>query len=159
MMKCLVYLTQKPEEGQDANFHLSKEDIEAKFRERSVQVKLSRKFRVVTRIVHSVGVKKVDDHHPYVLDIDCDGGIPIRKLVSGQDQIVSPNLSSFMHGLDVDPEMPFDILDISFSTADSLGPNPHKVNAPKQPGNWQLQKASPTSGSNLPDSDLILEEY
>ena len=158
MMKCLVYLMQKPEEGQEANFHLSKEDIESKFRERSVQVKLSRKFRIVTRIVHSVEVKKVDDHHPYVLDIDCDGGIPIRKLVSGQDQIVSPNLSSFIHGLEVDPEMPFDILDISFSTAETLAPNPHKADANKKPRNWQQQKELSLTESSLSDSDLILEE-
>jgi tRNA pseudouridine synthase 10 len=108
-MKCLVYLSKscEPEEGVQSGkgpYVMSKE-IESNFRDRFVQVKISRKFRTVSRLIRNIEVMQNLDNHPYVLKIDCDGGIPIRKLVNGNDGAVSPSLSEYISGYVIDPEI------------------------------------------------------
>lgn len=122
-MKCIAYLSKAAELQQDSNIDvepkLLKEDIESKFRDLIVQVRVSRKFRIVSRQVRFVKVMENQKDHPYVLEIDCDGGIPIRKLVSGNDDTVFPNLSPYISGYTIDPDMPFDIEDITLVEAHS----------------------------------------
>jgi tRNA pseudouridine synthase 10 len=112
MIKCLAYLIQKQIEKVE-HFEAIKSQIESKFKDLSVRVRLSRrKSRVVTKKIQSITVNKDMRNHPLVLEIKCDGGIPIRKLISGEDGSVEPNLSPYLHDFELDPAMPFDIEEI-----------------------------------------------
>lgn len=107
-MKGIVYLVKSSSEQEASK--IEREEIE-KFQDATVQVHLSRKYRVTTRKIYSVKVKEVSSH-PLALELVCDGGIPIRKLLTGEDGTVNPNLSSYIVGYTIDPNQPFDILDV-----------------------------------------------
>jgi tRNA pseudouridine synthase 10 len=92
-------------------------DISKDFRNVAVNVKLSRKFRTVRRQVRSIEAEARDSSA--TLTIDCDGGIPLKKLVTGQDGTVEPNLSSYVIGYEIDKERPFDILGVEMKSNES----------------------------------------
>ena len=86
-------------------------DIERNFSNHVVNVRLSRKFRIVQRLIRSIKFESEGNVRAEFL-IDCDGGIPIKKLVNGQDSAVEPNLSKFIAPFHLDEEKPFDILEV-----------------------------------------------
>jgi tRNA pseudouridine synthase 10 len=152
-MKCLVYLSNAPESNgakENSEQQQSKvmiNEIESKFRDLLVQVKISRKFRTVSRKIRYIKVMQNQERHPYVLEIDCDGGIPIRKLVLGNDNTVSPNLSSYISGYVIDPELPFDILDVTL-----IESNSNKMNSSRDQtrvSSWP--KSKPESSEDMVD--------
>jgi tRNA pseudouridine synthase 10 len=111
-MKCRAYLVQKEPNKSETVANITMEEIESKFKDLSVRVRLSRRFRVVNKRIHSIIVMKNKHDHPFVLEIECDGGIPIRKLVSGEGDAVLPNLSQYVANFTLDPTMPFDVENI-----------------------------------------------
>lgn len=116
-INCKVYLksdgdTQAPE--------LNKEEIERSFSDCVVNVRLNRRYRVVQRIIRSVRAS-IPENGMAELVIDCEGGIPIKKLVSGQDNTVEPNLSHLIKNYHLDPDMPFDILNVELRKSDVRG--------------------------------------
>lgn len=114
-MRCFAYLVQPPQREGDIPSKVMKDEIESKFKDLSVRVRLSRRFRVVTKRIQSILVQESKEDHRVVLDINCDGGIPIKKFVSGEDESVSPNLAPFIGGLELDPQMPFDIANVTLA--------------------------------------------
>ena len=181
-MKCLVYLVrdgfdekastelevkekqQEGEEGREgqqipeAQPSILINEIESKFLDLTVQVRLSRRFKIVNRKINSVLVRtQADDSlHPYILEIDCDGGIPIRKLVSGIDDTVMPNLSPYIKGLKVDPDQPFDILEIKVAPpAKSIAQR-----TPLRSGNidWKMKLHSRSIAENEAEANPKVEE-
>jgi tRNA pseudouridine synthase 10 len=82
------------------------------FRDRVVQVKLTGKFRVTHRKIYSAKLWKNRSDTNYFLELECEGGIPIRKLITGENGAVSPNLSEHLKGLSIDSTRPFDLTDI-----------------------------------------------
>ncbi len=139
-MKCLVYLCGVPQsnvtkESSEQQSKIMTNEIESKFKDLSVQVRISRKFRTVSRKIRSVKVMENHENHPYVLDIDCDGGIPIRKLVLGNDNAVIPNLSPYISGYVIDPELPFDVADITLveSNSDKMNLSRQQTKVPRWP--------------------------
>jgi tRNA pseudouridine synthase 10 len=87
-------------------------EIEKNFSNSIVSVMLSRKHRTVQRFVKSTKMKIARDKARAELAIECEGGIPIKKLVNGHDGSVEPNLSNLIAPYQIDEEMPFDILDV-----------------------------------------------
>ncbi|MDH2899635.1 MAG: tRNA pseudouridine(54/55) synthase Pus10 [archaeon] len=119
-MKCIAYLALKDHNEGESVPEIMKDEIESKFKGIPVRVRLSRKFKVVNKRVYSILVEKDKYAHPFVLEIECDGGIPIRKLVSGEEDAVLPNLSQYIRGFILDPTMPFDIENVFLADPNRL---------------------------------------
>ena len=82
-----------------------------------VTVRLSRKSRTVQKRIESIKTKVSDGGERLQLLIKCDGGIPLRKLVTGRDYGVEPNLSELLSSYEIDPSKPFDILDVKVKSS------------------------------------------
>ncbi len=115
-VRCRVYLSR----NEVSQYETQLEEIKRNFTEAIINVRLSRKNRVVHRVIHSISPKQ-SDRNDLELLIDCEGGIPIKKLITGQDNSVEPNLSNLILGYAIDPEKPFDILDVK-----TRRPNPNR---------------------------------
>ncbi len=85
-----------------------------------VTVRLSRKSRTVQKRIESISTKVSDGGERLQLLIKCDGGIPLRKLVTGRDYGVEPNLSELLSSYDIDPAKPFDIMDVKIKKPSGL---------------------------------------
>ena len=107
-ISCRVFL--KSETG-STNPELQVKEIENNFSNCRVGVRLNRKYRIVRRFIRSIKAKTHADGSAELM-IECEGGIPIKKLVTGQDNTVEPNLSSLIKFYRIDPDQPFDILDV-----------------------------------------------
>lgn len=107
-ISCRVFL-KRDEESDTPEFQAR--EIEKNFSNCLVGVRLNRKYRIVQRLVRSV---KASAHAEGTAElmIECEGGIPIKKLVTGQDNTVEPNLSNLIKFYHIEPERPFDILDV-----------------------------------------------
>ena len=92
------------------------EELRNSFVDRIVSVKLSKKLRTVSRNVYKVSIQNRKDKDGLVLKLECDGGIPIRKLVNGDQDIVFPNFGDFLKGFELDETMPFDIMKVETKT-------------------------------------------
>jgi tRNA pseudouridine synthase 10 len=108
-----VYL--KRSESPDYTFR--SEDLAKDFKNGVVSVRLSRKYRIVQRKIRSIEAVAKDSLA--TLSIRCDGGIPLKKLVTGQDGTVEPNLSSYISGYEIEKESPFDVLDVQIKRTES----------------------------------------
>lgn len=86
--------------------------IEKEFDHASVNVRLSRKLRTVRKEIYGIACRKINGGNTLELTVHCDGGIPLKKLVTCQDDSVDPNLSARLSSYEVDRERPFDILRI-----------------------------------------------
>ena len=74
-----------------------------------VSVRLSRKFRTVQREIQKIRGRVLDEGETIELEVHCDGGIPLKKLVLGQDGTVEPNLSQLFGSYDIERDKPFEI--------------------------------------------------
>ena len=108
-VKCVVHLIRK---DSDTPQELHAEEIQRNFQNTVVNVRLSRKFRVVQRQIYSISAKITNEGQNAELLIECEGGIPLKKLITGQDNSVEPNLSNLLMQYQIDQEKPFDILDV-----------------------------------------------
>ncbi len=117
-VRCRAYLC--PGDGVKVG-SVAKEELEKKFSNTTVQVRLSRKSKIVIKKIERV--KLLQDGHRLVIEVECDGGIPIKKLVIGTDSTVTPNLSNYFEGYSMDPEKAFDILDISLDGQKNSAPS------------------------------------
>jgi tRNA pseudouridine synthase 10 len=106
----VVHLKKKPE----APFldPSQKEAVESNFMKARASVRLSRKFRTVQKEIYWIRCKLGENGETLQLEINCDGGIPLKKLVSGQDDTVTPNLGQYLHSYEIDREQPFDIVKV-----------------------------------------------
>jgi tRNA pseudouridine synthase 10 len=111
-MSCFAYLIPSSFGDPSQVPKVMKEEIESKFKDITVTVRATRRFRVVAKRIRSILVHETNGDRRVVLEINCDGGVPIKKLVSGEDDCVLPNLAPFIMGLKLDPEMPFDVANI-----------------------------------------------
>ncbi len=114
-MDCEVHLVRqaKEEEGIVAEHSLiDASAIEKEFSGTKVSVQVSRKFKRVPKFIESTKVTQAGGDK-LTLRIKCDGGIPIKKLVSSNDDSVTPNISTFLKGYVIDQTMPFDILGVT----------------------------------------------
>ena len=98
--------------GDSRESAIDAEQIQKNFSETNVNVRLSRKSRTVQRRIHSLNVLVEEGGASATLTIDCDGGIPLKKFVSGQDGTVEPNISSLISSYELDKTAPFDIADV-----------------------------------------------
>ncbi len=113
--------------------------LEKSFSNVFASIRLSRKFRTVQKEIRNITCRKSEDGNLLELTINCDGGIPLKKFVSGQDDTVRPNLGAFLASYEIDREKPFDILGVKI-----------KENAAaSQPRNRG------TSGSALNDTEYL----
>jgi tRNA pseudouridine synthase 10 len=114
-----------------------REEIESIFRNSFVSVRLSRKQRVVAKkVIYLKFLNLENNQEPLLLEICCDGGIPIKKLVAGGEKddepiAVTPNLSQYVKGVSIDPERPFDVLEVSLLGATT---NPTSQRSESKPG-------------------------
>jgi tRNA pseudouridine synthase 10 len=108
-----VYL--KRNESPNSTFRA--EDIAKDFKNVVVSVRLSRKYRMVQRKIRSIEAEAKDSSA--TLTIRCDGGIPLKKLVTGQDGTVEPNMSPYVSGYEIEKERPFDVLDVKIKNAET----------------------------------------
>ncbi|MDG6906576.1 MAG: hypothetical protein JRN20_12410, partial [Nitrososphaerota archaeon] len=98
--------------GDSRESAINAEQIQKNFSETNVNVRISRKSRTVQRRIHSLNVLVEEGGDSATLTIDCDGGIPLKKFVSGQDGTVEPNISSLISSYELDKTAPFDITDV-----------------------------------------------
>ncbi|MDA4129336.1 MAG: hypothetical protein OK457_01065 [Thaumarchaeota archaeon] len=103
------------------------ETVESKFSHLWATVRLSRKLRAVRKRIESIKLEVLENGNVIHMNVMCDGGIPLKKLVNGIDNSVEPNLSEALLGYEIDPRRPFDILDVRIK----------KIQAP---ASHQLQK-------------------
>ena len=113
-INCKVYLKS---DGDEHISELHTDQIEKNFSDRIVNVRLNRRYRVVQRVVRTIRATVHEDGTAELI-IECEGGIPIKKFVTGQDNTVEPNLSHLIQHYHIDPERPFDILDVKFRRPD-----------------------------------------
>lgn len=106
---CRVNLVKKVS-GLDTVFPILK--VQEQFTNALVNVRLSRKSRIVQRLVRSISLLTGEDSQNVQLLIKCEGGIPLKKLISGQNNDVEPNLAVLTAAYQIDPAQPFDILDV-----------------------------------------------
>ncbi|MHB1908138.1 MAG: tRNA pseudouridine(55) synthase [Nitrososphaerales archaeon] len=92
------------------------EGLSDSFVDRIVSVKLSKKLRTVSRNIYNVSVQNRKDKDGLVLKLKCDGGIPIRKLITGDQDIVFPNFGDFLKGFEIDETMPFDVMKVEIKS-------------------------------------------
>jgi len=130
-----VHLKKKPE-VQPLN-PSQVETIESKFAKMRASVRLSRKFRTVQKEIHWIHCKLLEKGETLELEINCDGGVPLKKLVSGQDNTVTPNLGELLASYEVDREQPFDILKVKI----------------KDGAGTRATSMMPTAALNVPDYD------
>lgn len=107
-VRCKIYLRNG---STNQEMKLQGYDIERNFSNHLVNVRLSRKYRIVQRLIRSIKIESEGNERAEIF-IDCDGGIPIKKLVNGQDNAVEPNLSKCIAPFHLDEEKPFDILEV-----------------------------------------------
>jgi tRNA pseudouridine synthase 10 len=106
----VVHLKKKPEAPSLDPSRM--EAIESHFAKARASVRLSRKFRTVQKEIYSIRCKLDENGETLQLEITCDGGIPLKKLVSGQDDTVAPNLGEYLASYEIDREQPFDIVKV-----------------------------------------------
>ena len=83
--------------------------LEEEFTDKTVTSFSSRKRRLVEKKVHRLSVKRVRGR-AVELEVVCDGGLSIRKLILGE---VSPSLADVLgFPIMLDEKRPFDVLDI-----------------------------------------------
>lgn len=105
-----IYLYKKPSALSIERSQLN--SLEQTFPNELVTVRLSRKFRTIQKEIRSISFKELEDENSIELTINCDGGIPLKKFISGQDNIVRPNLGSYLSSYEIAREKPFDILNV-----------------------------------------------
>ena len=126
-----IFLRKKS--GAPALDPVTMETVETNFEDINAAVRLSRKFRTVQKEIHSIRCHPIDNGERLELKIDCDGGIPLKKLVSGQDDTVTPNLRHYFDSYEIDREEPFDVLSVRIK--DPLLVFPRTGNATKDTHN------------------------
>lgn len=145
-MECLVHLIRDP-----SNKSLDKPDINEieKFKELTVQVHLSSKYRMVTRKVYAISVEEHSENR-FDLRITCDGGIPVKKLVSGEEGAVLPNISNSVNGFAIDQSQPFDVINLEISRSE---------NALRSFGNkevhYRRRDGAEKMSDEVPETDLL----
>ncbi|MDG7000308.1 MAG: hypothetical protein JRN15_14490 [Nitrososphaerota archaeon] len=107
----------RKDESSDISINL--EAIHTKFSEVFVNVRLSRKYRTVKRKIHSIEGHIAEGGLTASLVLNCEGGIPLKKFVSGEDGTVEPNISSLLIPYELDSIMPFDIMDVRIKKAET----------------------------------------
>jgi tRNA U54 and U55 pseudouridine synthase Pus10 len=127
-IRAKVYLRRKPDGLRIENSEL--EAIMERFSNVLARVRLSRKFRTVQREIREIRSRVLDEGESIELEVKCDGGIPLKKLVLGQDDTVEPNLSQFFGSYEIERDKPFDILEVKIKPTrkESIGPI-HEYNA------------------------------
>jgi len=109
-IRARIYLRRKPE---GKTIEISELDaIRERFSTVLVSVRLSRKFRTVQREIQEIRGKVLHEGESIELEVRCDGGIPLKKLVLGQDGTVEPNLSQYFGSYEIERDEPFDILEV-----------------------------------------------
>lgn len=90
------------------------QEILQKFSNMVVNVRLSRKYRTVQRLIRSISLAGETNETGEMIHLlmQCEGGIPVKKFVTGQDNTVEPNLSELVGAYEIDQKQPFDILEI-----------------------------------------------
>jgi len=73
----------------------------------------------LTKKIHKLTVESVegDDKKRLRLRVECDGGLSIRRFLTGENSEVKPNVAEVLERKVVlDESAPFDILDVGFET-------------------------------------------
>jgi len=92
------------------------QNLEEAFKEVSVKMLPANKNKSITKKVHSVTVESVKGLTMQV-KIECDGGLSIRRFLTGEGEEVEPNISGILkRKVKMNQEMPFDILSVNFKT-------------------------------------------
>jgi tRNA pseudouridine synthase 10 len=114
-IRARIYLKRKPE---GKSMEISQLDtIKERYSSVLASVRLSRKLRTVQREIQEIRGKVLNEGESIELEVRCDGGIPLKKLVLGQDGTVEPNLSEYFGSYEIDREKPFDILEVKIKPA------------------------------------------
>ncbi|MFI5420491.1 MAG: hypothetical protein ACHQ1H_05950, partial [Nitrososphaerales archaeon] len=125
-----VNLVKKPEASPLEESRLKA--LESNAPNQMVTVRLSRKSRTVQKRIESIKTKVSDGGTRLQLVIKCDGGIPLRKLVTGKDYGVEPNLSELLSSYEIDPAKPFDILQVKIKSSSPGSYHPLIENHPEE---------------------------
>ncbi|HKW04460.1 MAG TPA: tRNA pseudouridine(54/55) synthase Pus10 [Nitrososphaerales archaeon] len=145
-MECLVHLIRDP-----STKSLVKPDFNEieKFKEVTVQVHLSSKYRMVTRKVYAISVEDHSENR-FDLRIICDGGIPVKKLVSGEEGTVLPNISNSVNGFTIDQSQPFDVINLEISPPE----NALRYRGNKEVYHRRREGAEKMSDEGVPETDF-----
>ncbi len=111
-MRCRIYLRSDKEK---LDHTVKVQELESRFNRSVIEVRLSRKPRVVKKRINWIKIVERQDSG-LVLEMEGDGGIPIKKLITGGDDSVKPNLSNYLEGFKIDPEKVFDVLEVTLRT-------------------------------------------
>lgn len=122
-LKCRVYLKWKSPNDVLARDRLLSigNDIEKEFSNRTVRIKLSKRYKSINRKIKYISLQLPGDGAASdlacTIEIGLEGGVPMRKFVMGNDEVY-PNLSPFLANFIMDPLRPFDIIDVDIRGRD-----------------------------------------
>jgi tRNA pseudouridine synthase 10 len=126
-MKCRVYLKWKNPENPLSPEQLDSlgKAIQGEFSDRLVRIKLSKRYKSISRKIRYASLSRSQQGTgdlACTLEIGAEGGVPIRKLVTGSDE-VDPNFGKFLESFVMDPLRPFDVIDIESKQKLEHAPN------------------------------------
>ncbi len=88
--------------------------LEDVFRDVSVSVATPNKRNIASKNIYSLTVESAKGRNIQV-KVECDGGLSIRRFLTGEGGEVTPNLATVVNRqVALDEEKPFDILDVGF---------------------------------------------
>lgn len=91
---------------------ISIKNLQETFKETSLQIMSSNKN--ITKKIYHFTVESVNGCNLQV-NLECDGGLSIRRFLTGENDEVLPNLSGILkRKITLNKEKPFDILDVNF---------------------------------------------
>ncbi|HEY4698845.1 MAG TPA: tRNA pseudouridine(54/55) synthase Pus10 [Nitrososphaerales archaeon] len=101
-----------------ADSAITKKDIdklEKQFNGSIVKMLSNNRNRHLLKTIHSFNVNSVKGLS-LVINIECDGGLNIRSLVTGEGTEVTPNIASTLkRRITLDEKKPFDVLNVNYS--------------------------------------------
>lgn len=106
-----------------SNFKLNKriskiniQTLQETFKETSVQIMSSNPNKIITKTIYYLTVESVQGSNLQV-KLECDGGLSIRRFLTGENDEVIPNISDILkREITINKEKPFDILGVQFKT-------------------------------------------
>lgn len=84
------------------------------FKETSVKIMSSNLNKIISKTIYYLTVESVKGSNLQI-KLECDGGLSIRRFLTGENDEVIPNISGILkREITLNKEKPFDILDVNF---------------------------------------------
>ena len=102
--------------------------LENVYKEKEISIFSTNKNKHFTRKIHSIKIKKIIDKR-FSAELICEGGINIKKLISGENNEINPSFSEILKGkCFASNRAPFDIYNVKLKNYQIVKPHKPKIN-------------------------------